>query len=119
MCQKAFGSYFAPLAGVRLNLTWVRGTPGTFNSSEAAERGFCRECGTPLFSAMSARIAFSVSLSSLDDPGRIAPAGQFGIESRLPFVATLTTLPGTSTEDGVPPEAMAPLNCRQHPDRPD
>jgi hypothetical protein len=50
MCQKAFGSYFAPLAGVPPeDFAWVKGTPGVFRSSAAAERGFCRDCGTPLF----------------------------------------------------------------------
>src|SRR5204862_5529010 len=49
MCQKAFGSYFAPFAGVPLgDFAWVTGTPGVFRSSQAAERGFCRDCGTPL-----------------------------------------------------------------------
>ena len=50
MCQKAFGGYFAPLAGVPLgDFAWIKGTPGVFQSSEAVERGFCRDCGTPLF----------------------------------------------------------------------
>jgi hypothetical protein len=49
MCQKAFGSYFAPFAGVPLgDFASVTGTPGVFRSSEVAERGFCRDCGTPL-----------------------------------------------------------------------
>ena len=31
MCQKAFGSYFAPLAGVPLgDFAWTRGSPGVF-----------------------------------------------------------------------------------------
>ena len=48
MCQKAFGNFFAPLAGVPpSDFAWLRGTPGIFKSSEAAERGFCRDCGTP------------------------------------------------------------------------
>src|SRR4051794_746309 len=35
MCQKAFGNYFAPLAGVPLgDLEWTNGQPGTFHSSE-------------------------------------------------------------------------------------
>jgi len=119
MCQKAFGSYFAPLAGVRLgDLAWLKGTPGVFNSSHAAERGFCRDCGTPLFFRYSDRDRISVSLGSLDDPSRVAPARQFGIESRLPFVAALASLPGTRTEDDVSPEEMARLKSRQHPDAP-
>jgi len=49
MCQKAFGNYFAAFAGVPpADFAWVKGTPGVFKSSQAAERGFCRDCGTPL-----------------------------------------------------------------------
>ena len=120
MCQKAFGSYFAPFAGVRLgDFAWVKGEPGVFRSSEAAERGFCRDCGTPLFYHYRDHDRISVSLGSLDDPGRVVPARQFGIESRLPFVATLGSLPGMRTEEYVSPEQADRLTSRQHPDRGD
>jgi hypothetical protein len=117
MCQKAFGSYFAPLAGVPpKDFAWLKGTPGLFKSSEAAERGFCRDCGTPLFFRYVGKDRISVSLGSLDDPSRVAPAKQFGVESRLPFVATLASLPGTRTEDDVPAQDRVRLKSRQHPD---
>jgi hypothetical protein len=120
MCQKAFGSYFAPLAGVPLgDFAWVKGAPGIFKSSDAVERGFCRDCGTPLFFRYVDKNRISVSLGSLDAPARLPPVRQYGVESRLPFLATLTTLPGTRTEDEVPPEHMARYKSRQHPDRPD
>ena len=36
MCQKAFGNYFTPFAGVPpSDFAWVRGTPGVFKSSQA------------------------------------------------------------------------------------
>jgi hypothetical protein len=120
MCQKAFGSYFAPLAGVRLaDFAWVKGAPGIYKSSEAVERGFCRDCGTPLFFRYVDKDRISVSLGSLDDPRRLPPIRQYGMEGTLPFLAALTTLPGTRTEDDVPPEQRARLASRQHPDRPD
>jgi hypothetical protein len=120
MCQKAFGGYFAPLASVPLtDFAWLKGTPGVFHSSEAAERGFCRDCGTPLFFRYVDRDRIAVSLGSLDEPSRVAPAKQYGLESRLPFVATLTTLPGTRTEDDVSPAELARFKSRQHPDHPD
>jgi hypothetical protein len=120
MCQKAFGNYFAPLAGVPLgDFAWTRGAPGAFKSSEAVERGFCRDCGTPLFFRYIDRDRIALSLGSLDDPARVVPARQFGIESRLDFVARLTSLPGTRTEDDVPPHEMLRFKSRQHPDRPD
>jgi len=117
MCQKAFGNFFAPFAGVPPgDFAWVKGAPGIFRSSEAAERGFCRDCGTPLSFRYIDKDRISVSLGSLDDPSRVAPARQYGIESRLPFLSGLATLPGTRTEDDVPPEARARLRSRQHPD---
>ena len=66
MCQKAFGNYFAPLAGVPLgDLEWTNGQPGTFHSSELVERGFCRDCGTPLFFRYTVKDRISVSIGSL------------------------------------------------------
>ncbi len=119
MCQKAFGSYFAPLAGVPLaDFAWIKGAPGVFKSSQVVERGFCRDCGTPLFFRYTDKDRISVSLGSLDEPSRVVPARQYGIESRHAFLATLTTLPGTRTEDEVPPERMAQYESRQDPDWP-
>src|SRR5712671_6909846 len=120
MCQKALGSYFAPFAGVPPeDFAWVKGAPGVFKSSAAAERGFCGKCGTPLSFRFVGKDRISVSLGSLDDPSRVAPAKQFGVEGRLPFLATLTSLPGTRTEDDVPAADLARQTSRQHPDHPD
>src|SRR5215210_7150175 len=63
MCQKAFGSYFAPFAGVPpKDLEWVRGMLASYRSSEMVERGFCRDCGTPLTFRYLDRDRISVSL---------------------------------------------------------
>jgi hypothetical protein len=117
MCQKAFGNYFAPLAGVPpKDFAWTRGKPGAFKSSEAAERGFCRDCGTPLMYRFLDHDRISVSLGSLDDPSRVKPTEQDGIEGRIAWVDEILKLPGTTTESGNPPEVMARLASRQHPD---
>jgi hypothetical protein len=117
MCQKAFGNYFAPLAGVPpRDFAWTRGTPGTFRSSEAAERGFCRDCGTPLTYRVLDNDRISVSLGSLDDPSRVIPTEQFGIEGRLPWIDTILGLPGVRTEDGISAEQLPRFASRQHPD---
>lgn len=117
MCQKAFGNYFAPFAGVPpKDFAWVKGAPATFKSSEVAERGFCRDCGTPLSFRYVDKDRISVSLGSLDEPARVTPAKQYGLESRLPFVPSLGALPGTRTEDEVPPARLAQYRSRQHPD---
>ena len=113
MCQKAFGSYFAPLAGVPPGkLEWTRGRPAIYRSSEAAERGFCAACGTPLTFHYVGSNRISVSLGSLDDPSRAPPERAYGLESKVGFFAALEGLPGTRTEEDVTPrelERMKPL----------
>jgi hypothetical protein len=117
MCQKAFGNYFAPLAGVpRADLAWTRGTLATFRSSEAVERGFCRDCGTPLTYTVLETDRISVSLGSLDDPAAVPPEHQYGIERELPFFATLHTLAREASGGDVTPELAARMTSRQHPD---
>jgi hypothetical protein len=111
MCQKAFGNYFAPLAGVPMaDLVWTKGKPGRFRSSDLVERGFCRDCGTPLFFRYLAKDRISVSIGSLDEPGRVKPVSQYGSESRLPAFFELAGLPEEPTE----PE-LRPIS-HQHPD---
>ena len=117
MCQKAFGNLFAPLTGVRLNdFAWTRGAPGIFKSSELVERGFCRDCGTPLSFRYVERDRITISVGSLDEPQRIWIEEQFGIESRLPAFATLHELPAQTTDESTPAEWLPQLVSRQHPD---
>ena len=117
MCQKAFGAFFAPLVNIKNEgFAWTRGEPGIFKSSEAVERRFCRDCGTPLSFSYAGSDHISVSIGSLDEPAKVKPANQYGIESRLAYFAELHTLPGLRTEDDIPPEALAKLKSRQHPD---
>jgi hypothetical protein len=117
MCQKAFGSYFAPLASVALaDVTWTRGAPATFLSSSAGERGFCRDCGTPLTFRYVDIDKIEISLGSLDAPARVKPGIQYGTEARMPWFRMLADLPGSRTEDDIPAERMAQLKSRQHPD---
>ena len=67
---------------------------------------------TPLSFRYLGRNRISISLGSLDHPSRVPPAKQYGIESRLAFVATLTNLPATRTEDEVAPQDLARLESR-------
>jgi hypothetical protein len=118
MCQKAFGNYFAPFASVALaDFAWTRGEPGVFLSSPQVERGFCRDCGTPLSFRYKPRAMMSISLGSLDDPAAVAPRKQLGVESRLPFMAGLHELPGQRTEEYLPAEWLTGIRSHQHPDR--
>ncbi len=118
MCQKAFGSYFAPFAGVPIAaFSLTRGELAIFKSSDQAERGFCRNCGTPLTFRYLERPRISVALGSLDDPESVPPQSQYGTEGRLSFFSTLAGLPGEETEEDAPDLArrIAASN-HQHPD---
>jgi hypothetical protein len=119
MCQKAFGSFFAPLAGVppeKFELT--RGTLSIFRSSDAVERGFCDKCGTPLTFHYVGKPRISISIGSLDQPERVPPELQYGIESRLSYFAGLPSLPGDKTTEEDEPELAARIRAanHQHPD---
>jgi len=117
MCQKASGNFFAPLIGVKIDeLTWTRGKPAIFKSSELVERGFCRDCGTPLTFRYLDRDRITVMVGSLDEPAAAAIEMQYGVESRLPAFETLHTLPGATSDEGETSERLAKLKSRQHPD---
>jgi hypothetical protein len=119
MCQKAFGSFFAPLTGVpRDKFELTRGVLATFMSSDQAERGFCRDCGTPLTFRYVDRVRIAVSIGSLDEPAKVKPEKQDGIEGRMPWFAELSALPGDLTTEEDEPETAAAIarSNHQHPD---
>ena len=117
MCQKAVGGAFALLAPVKKDrLEWTRGEPGFFQSSTLAERGFCRSCGTPLSFAYLDSEWISVTIGSLDDPGRAKPEIHYGVESQVPWLVVNEDLPRERTEEAATPEQLAKLKSHQHPD---
>ncbi len=91
MCQKAFGGFYGPLVGAP-QLLWTRGAPKRFRSSDAARRGFCGDCGTPLTFEPDGSIV-DVAIGALDDPARAQPAIQLARTSRLAWVDDLASLP--------------------------
>ncbi|MFU0503406.1 GFA family protein [Pseudaminobacter sp. NGMCC 1.201702] len=116
MCQKAGGNFFLPLVAVpKARLTWTRGEPKRFQSSNHVLRGFCGECGTPL--TYEAPDGVALTVAAFDDPAGIAPTVQWGIEAKLPYVDTIADLPGKDTmADGGASEFLATLVSYQHPD---
>ncbi|EPE99139.1 hypothetical protein RGCCGE502_06719 [Rhizobium grahamii CCGE 502] len=49
MCQKQFGGFFSALVTAPdESMEWTRGEPSYFQSSINIERGFCKDCGTPM-----------------------------------------------------------------------
>lgn len=116
MCQKAFGSFYAPLATAPDGgLTFTRGAPKRFRSSNHVLRGFCAACGTPL--TFKAPDGVALSIGAFDRPAEIVPTVQWGLEGKLPYVDALAALPAHRTEEDT---ATAPylddLVSLQHPD---
>jgi len=116
MCQKASGNFYLPLVSARqAKLTWTRGEPKRFRSSNHASRGFCAECGTPL--TYEAPDGVALAIGAFDDPSGIAPVIQWGIEAKLPYVDEIPSLPGEDTMADVDAAAfLADLVSYQHPD---
>ena len=115
MCQKATGGLFLASAGVPLaQFAWTGGQPAVFQSSSVAERGFCRECGTPLFFRYLAKDTIDVTIGSLDDPAAAKPASQVGVESRVPWWRELFELPGRTTQQDPPPGGLEAMSSFQH-----
>jgi hypothetical protein len=116
MCQKASGQPFMAFARVGRNeLRWTRGAPAVFRSSTLVERGFCKDCGTPLTYRFEGE-NISVAIGSFDDPAAVTPIIQYGVEGELPWCATLAALPRKRTDEDMKPEDAARLRSFQHPD---
>ena len=89
-----------------------------FRSSEPTERGFCRDCGTPLTFRYLDKERINIALGSLDDPAQIPPQHQYGVESRLSWFDTLVALPGETTTEEDEPDLAGRIaaTSHQHPD---
>jgi hypothetical protein len=106
LCQKAFGNVFAVFGSLpRTALRFTRGTPQFYRSSPAAERGFCRDCGTPLTFAYRRSDWIAVAIGSLDRPEAVRPEMHWGIESQVPWLSLHDGLPRKCIEGD--PDYMA------------
>lgn len=95
--------------------SWTRGQPSHFQSSNLVRRGFCNQCGTPL--TYEAPDGMAIAAGAFDQPARLSPVRQYGMEARLPFIDALGALPSSRTEQDVEAlEFLARLVSHQHPD---
>lgn len=119
MCQKQFGNVFGIFAGVHTDeLEITRGAISWFHSSDQGKRGFCRDCGTPLAYRFGDRPRISVSLGSLDEPEKIRPVKQYGLEGRVSWLDEVLAIPATVTGTGDVAERYENIRRtnHQHPD---
>ena len=121
MCQKAFGSYFAPLGDVPLTAFEI-----TRHTRDLQGLGLL---GTWLLPRLRHAAHFplregvnhiSVALGSLDHPESASPKGQFGTEARMPWFGEIAALPGKATDEwgAAIPGLIANIKSsnHQHPD---
>jgi hypothetical protein len=93
MCQKASGGPF--MAFVRFPADQVQWStpPDVFASSNLVERGFCRNCGTPLSYRQIGGAHVSLTIHSLDDPQSVHPEMRFSANMEVSWCGSLSTLP--------------------------
>jgi hypothetical protein len=100
MCQKAVGGpFFATFTVKKSSIEWTRGTPAMFKSSLKMERGFCHDCGTPLYNNWIANDVIHPAIATLDEPRSVQPVHQAGTESRLAWTLDIASLQAMSTDD--------------------
>jgi hypothetical protein len=83
MCQRATGGVSIAFTNVRrAAVKWTGQEPDRYRSSPIAERGYCRECGTPLtFEYVEGSEKLDLTVGSFDAPERFRPTAHFGTES--------------------------------------
>lgn len=92
MCQRASGGPLTAWVRFRADqVTWST-PPETFASSNKAERGFCRDCGTALTYRHLGGEFLSLSLYSLDDPSAVEPEIAFTPDARPDWLTRLDAL---------------------------
>lgn len=78
----------------RSGLTFTRGEPRIYVSSQKAHRGFCPSCGTQLLYQLEADPEWvDVTLVSLDEPEQILPEAHVWTSERLSWLQPGDTLP--------------------------
>jgi hypothetical protein len=93
MCQRAAASPYMAFVRFRADAVHWSSPPAIFASSNLVERGFCRDCGTPLSYRQIHGPWISLTIASLDDPEAVRPSRKYSAEAALSWSATLADLP--------------------------
>lgn len=97
MCQRAFGSFYAALV-IANGLEWTKGERGLFTSSNISQRGFCRDCGTPLSLENFDDDQVEVATGTLDNPELAPPTMQINHRYACSFSDGIGSLPQPDAE---------------------
>jgi hypothetical protein len=116
MCQKATGGAFGLFVKVDYDkLTWTRGAPKHFVSSNLAKRGFCGQCGTPLTWEFDDWL--DLTIATFDEAEKIEPTVQLAVGAQYPWIWRLDAI-AIRDGDNDPEYAqyMSKVVSYQHPD---
>jgi len=116
MCQKATGGAFGLFVRVDSHrLTWTRGAPKYFVSSNVAKRGFCGDCGTPLTWEHDDDI--DITVAAFDQAAEIEPVVQMAVGAQYPWLWRLDAIDVREPEaDAEYATFLASVRSYQHPD---
>jgi hypothetical protein len=94
-CQLNSGSPAMAFASVPVDDYVIeQGEAATVKSSDFGHRGFCRQCGTPLYMRVDHQPeTVDFSLATLDDPAAIAPGFHIFYASRIAWAEPADHLP--------------------------
>lgn len=95
LCQRSAGAPVLAWATIPAEvLSYVRGTPRVYPSSERGRRYFCQTCGTQLcFRISEDSSTLDINIVTLDDPSAIIPQYHIWSSSRIPWFDTRDDLP--------------------------
>jgi len=82
MCQRWASGVFMGVPASDFAVTRGEDRLGVVKSSDWAERGFCKDCGSNLFYRMPEHGSQSVAFGSLDDTSGLRPRIQFFVDKR-------------------------------------
>ncbi len=100
MCQRWTGSVVACSAIIpKSALKITKGEPKYYRSSGFVERGFCPDCGSPLFYRPIKDDWLAIQTGTLDNPELAPPVGHYGVEGRISWLKIEDDLPCERTED--------------------
>ena len=81
--------------------------PAIFASSNYVERGFCRDCGTPLSYRNVTGANISVTIASLADPEAVRPEQVFSPEAAVSWAGTILALPASQDHTEFPDDFVS------------
>ncbi|WP_417458186.1 GFA family protein [Kordiimonas sp.] len=94
MCQKLHGSFGAHTKALKKNIKITRDDGlGFYKTSDVAERGYCRECGSSLFWQPFDLDATGILAGSLDDASGLKTMGHIFTGEKAGFVEITDGLP--------------------------